>query len=127
MAAASVQSQRRSRRVDIAAILLAPVGVLVVLFSQLFDGGRGTALLQGSAALIVVGGTLGAVLLTYAPADVLAACRAAVRAFQRPDKDADALVSTLVSMSIRAHRRGVLVLENETETIDDPFFREALS
>jgi chemotaxis protein MotA len=122
-----LRTQRRSRRVDLAAVLLAPAGVLVILLSQLFDGGRGTALLQGSAALIVFGGTLGAVLLTYSPGDVLAACRAAMRAFQRPDKDSGALVSTLVSMSIRAHRRGVLALEHEADTIDDPFFREALA
>jgi chemotaxis protein MotA len=127
MARSLAQPRRRSRRLDVAAILLAPVGVLVVVLSQFFDGGRGTALLQGSAALIVLGGTLGAVLLTYAPSAVLAACRAAVTAFERPENDADTLASMLVAMSIRAHRRGVLALENEADTIDDPFFREALT
>ena len=127
MARSLAHPRRRSRRLDVAALLLAPVGVLVVALSQFFDGGRGSALLQGSAALIVFGGTLGAVLLTYSPADVLVACRAAFKAFERPEDDADTLASTLVAMSISAHRRGVLVLEHEADGIDDPFFREALT
>ena len=55
------KTSTRKRRFDIAAILLAPFGVAVVLLSQYVDGGSGSALVQGPAALIVLGGTLGAV------------------------------------------------------------------
>src|SRR5690348_1621811 len=95
--------RKNRRRFDIAAILLAPFGVAVVLLSQYVDGGSGTALLQGSAALIVLGGTLGAVLLSYSPTHIVAALGAAVRGFERRDDDSDALAATLVAMSIRAH------------------------
>lgn len=119
--------KKTRRRFDIAAILLAPFGVAVVLLSQYVDGGSGSALVQGPAALIVLGGTLGAVLLSYSPSQVIAACRAALKGFERRDDDADALAATLVAMSIRAHRRGVLSLEAESDAIDDDFFREILS
>lgn len=119
--------RRRRRRLDLVALALAPAGVLMVLLSQFADGAPGTALLQGAAAFIVFGGTLGAVLLTFSPSEVADACRAAARAFQVPENDADSLAATLVAMAIRAHRRGVLALENELETISDPFFREVLT
>jgi chemotaxis protein MotA len=128
MPAATVPAPRRRRgRLDVAALALAPAGILMVLLSQFADGGPGTALLQGAAAVIVFGGTLGAVLLTFSPAEVLAACRAAGHAFQVPENDVDSLAAMLVAMSIRAHRRGVLTLENELDTIADPFFREVLT
>ena len=119
--------RRRRRRKDIVALALAPAGLVTVLVSEFAHGAPAAALLQGAAALIVFGGTLGAVLLTYSPADVLNACRAAGKAFQVPDNDVDALASTLVGMAIRAHRRGVLSLESDLETLTDPFFREALT
>lgn len=115
------------RRFDVAAILLAPAGVLVVALSQFAHAAPATALLQGGAALIVFGGTLGAVLLTYSLSDLLAAGRAAIKAFERPEHDIESLTSTLVAMSIRSHRGGVLALEADAERIDDPFFREALA
>jgi chemotaxis protein MotA len=111
---------------DVVGIMLAPVGVLVVFLAQLLHGSTGTALLQGAASLIVFGGTLGAVLLTYSPTEIVVALRAAAKAFEHPDLDTDALAANLVSMAIRAHRRGVLTLENDIETMTDPFFREGL-
>jgi chemotaxis protein MotA len=118
--------RRRRRRLDIVGILLAPVGVLVVFLSQLLHGATSTALMQGAASLIVFGGTLGAVLLTYSPGEIVAAVRAAIKAFEFPETDVDALGASLVAMAIRAHRRGVLTLENDLETINDPFLREGL-
>jgi len=119
--------RRRRRRIDLLALALAPVGLSTVLLAEFTHGAPGTALLQGAAALIVFGGTLGAVLLTFSPSDVANACRAAGKAFQVPDNDVDTLASTLVAMAIRAHRRGVLALESDVETMTDPFFREALT
>lgn len=126
MAAPVMTPRRRRRRLDVAALIVAPAGVLMVLLSQFAHGAPVMALMQGAAALIVFGGTLGAVLLTFSPSEVVDACRAAGKAFQVPENDADSLAANLVAMSIRAHRRGVLALENELDTIGDPFFREVL-
>ena len=71
--------RRRRRRpgLDLPAILLAPAGLVIVLLAQYAHGSTATALMQGAAALIVFGGTAGAVLLTFSPGDVWVAVRAA--------------------------------------------------
>ena len=122
----SVRSPRRIRRFDLFALLLAPLGVGMIVLAQLLDGSPLGGLLQGTSALIVFGGTLGAVLISYTPREVVKAVRAAAAAFAPADDNLDALAATMVTLSIRAHRRGLPLLEQEVDDIDDPFLREGL-
>jgi chemotaxis protein MotA len=116
----------RRRRLDFVSIAVAPIGLLVILLAQRADGGLLGSLVQGPAAAIVFGGTLGAVLLSYRPAEILRAIRGAVGAFRMPDDDVDGLAAKLTELSIRAHRGGLLALEAELERIDDPLLRHGL-
>jgi chemotaxis protein MotA len=118
--------RRRWPRLDLLSIALAPLGVGVVIAAQLLDGSRLAALLQGPSALIVFGGTLGAVLISYRPAEVARAGRAALDAFRAPDDDLDMIAATFVTLSIRAHRRGLPALEPDVDAISDPLFRAGL-
>jgi chemotaxis protein MotA len=118
--------RRRGPRLDLPAILLAPAGVVIVLLAQYAHGAAVGTLVQGGAALIVFGGTAGAVLLTFSLADVGAAFGAAAKAFRRQEQDIESLVATLVSMSMRAHRNGMLSLDADVDTISDPFLSEGL-
>jgi chemotaxis protein MotA len=119
--------RRRWPRLDFLAIALAPLGIGVVVAAQLLDGSRLGALLQLPSALIVFGGTLGAVLISYTPAAVGRAARAALHAFRTPDDDVDMIAATFVTLSIRAHRRGLPALEPDVESIADPLLRGGLS
>src|SRR5829696_6631923 len=53
------------RRVDVAILIGAVVGIGLVLGGHGLEGGNMRSLLQGAAAVIVFGGTLGAVLLSF--------------------------------------------------------------
>ena len=117
----------RGVRLDILSIVLAPLGVIVVLYAQHLEGVPLTALLQGPAALIVFGGTLGAVLLSHSLSDLWGAVRAAVDTFREAPDDSETLSATMIGLAIRAHRRGVMGIESELETITDPFLREGLT
>jgi chemotaxis protein MotA len=117
----------RSRRLDFASIAVLPAGVGVVLLAQMIEGGAARSLMQGPAALIVFGGTLAALLLSYSPSDVFRAVRAAAASFTKPESHAAALTASLVGYSIRAQRKGILALESELDSIDDPFLRHGLS
>lgn len=119
--------RRRWPRLDVLSIVLAPLGIGVVVAAQLLDGSSLGALVQGPSALIVFGGTLGAVLITYTPAEIRNAGRAALDAFRAAEDDLDMMAATFVTLSIRAHRRGLPALEHEVETIADPMFRAGLS
>ena len=122
----SAQTGRR-RRFQQGSLLAIPVAVGVVVGAQLLEGGSWTSLLHSTAALIVVGGTLAATLISYAPGAVFDAAREAVRSFGGRDDDLAGLSSQLVAMSVRAHRNGVLSLEADLDRVDDDFLRNGLA
>ena len=117
---------RSRRRLDFASIAVVPAGVILILAAQAIDGVPLGSLLQWPAALIVLGGTLAAVMISYTPGELMRAVRAAGRTFLQSQDDTDALAATMVALSIRAHRRGLLALESEIEAVSDPFLREGL-
>lgn len=119
--------RRRWPRLDLLSILLAPLGIAVIAVAQLLDGSRLGALIQGPSALVVFGGTLGAILITHSPLEVFRALRAAVEAFRAPDDDIDTLAATIVTLSIRAHRRGPAALEPDLDHVADPLLQSGLS
>lgn len=108
-------------------MLAVAVGLAIVAAAQAIDGGTLSSLLQGPAALIVFGGTCAATLVSYSPATVASALRAAGRTFKSSEDDLDELSAQLVTLSIRAHRRGLLALESEVDTVQDPFLRNGLA
>jgi chemotaxis protein MotA len=118
--------RRRWPRLDILSIAVVPLGVGIVAFAQVLDGSQLSALVQPSSALVVFGGTLAAVLISYAPAEIARAARAATAAFRAPDVNIDKTAATLITLSIRAHRRGLPALETEVDTIADPLLRSGL-
>jgi chemotaxis protein MotA len=117
----------RALNLDKGSLAVLPLGIAVVLGAQLLEGGTIRSLLQGPAALIVFGGTLAALLISYSPADVRRACLAAARTFARTNDDPAAMTSKLVGYAMRAQKRGLLTLEDEIETTADPFLRAGLS
>ena len=67
----SSSAQSGRRRLQQGSLLAIPIAVGVVVGAQLLEGGSWTSLLQPTAALIVIGGTLAATLISYAPGAVL--------------------------------------------------------
>ncbi|WP_150270402.1 flagellar motor protein [Paenibacillus tepidiphilus] len=104
--------------------LLAGLAALVGGFLQ--EGGSLSGLLQPNAALIVFGGTLAAVLVSF-PASRLRTVPSALRmAFGRRQDDDEAKAEELIAMSVITRRTGVLALEKRAEEHPDPFTREGL-
>jgi chemotaxis protein MotA len=118
---------KRRRRFQQGSLLAIPAAVGVVVGSQLLEGGAWSSLLQSTAALIVLGGTLAATLISYAPGAVFDALREPCARSARATTIMAALSSELVAMSVRAHRNGVLSLEAELDRVDDEFLRNGLS
>ena len=117
----------RTRRFAIGSLLMLPLGIVVVVLAQLLEGGAPQSLLQGAAALIVFGGTLAALLVSYSPQDVLKAIRIVVDTFKVADTTTDRLAQRLVAIAGQAHRKGIMTLENELPAIDDPFLANGLA
>jgi chemotaxis protein MotA len=119
-------TSRKRFRLDLLSLLLVPSGLVLVLLSQIWEGVPLHTLLQWPAALVVVGGTTCAVMVSYSPRELRRSVAAAMRTFKAADEDADGLAASLLALSIRAHRRGMLVLESEVDRLTDPFLREGM-
>lgn len=104
-------------------ILVALVAVVVGLF---LDGGHLSQVLQPTAALIVLGGTAGAVLVQFPLALVRQALLAFMRDARSHDTDFTARNEQILRFATQARQRGILSLDAELPSVDDPFFRRAL-
>ncbi len=110
--------------------LVAIVGV-VLAFSAIFlgnalEGGQIAALLDGPAFIIVVGGTLGAVILQTPWASLLRASKMSAWILKPPSLDVAQEIERLSTWSKTARREGLLGLENISQNIKDPFRRKGL-
>lgn len=105
-------------------------GILVALLGigagLVLDGGNLTQVIQPTAALIVLGGTLGAVMVQFPLPVVLQAFRQLKYVFFNPKSESDALIQNLVRYSIKARKEGLLSLDAELAKIQDPFLKETL-
>jgi chemotaxis protein MotA len=90
------------------------------------EGGNLGQILQPTAALIVFGGTLGAVLLQFPLSTVIAAFRSLGHVFTAPRKQNDQLVAMLLSYANKARRNGVVSLDADLKSIEDPFLKRSL-
>jgi len=104
-------------------IVLAICGILAGL---LLEGGNLGQVLQPTAAMIVLGGTIGAVMLQFPLATVLAAFRSLVRVFFERKRDGQAVIQEIVGFAKKARKEGIVSLDKDLERVDDPFLKKSL-
>ena len=104
-------------------LLLAIGGILIGL---MLEGGNLSQVIQPTSALIVFGGTLGAILIQYPLPVALGALRRLAQVFVEPTQDARWTIALLVDYANQARREGIISLDKELATIDEPFLHRAL-
>jgi chemotaxis protein MotA len=103
---------------------IAVAGIAVGLY---LDGGQVAQLLQPTAALIVFGGTFGAVMVQF-PFTVVKQALGQLKAVFIGKKDPAAqLIDDLNRYAVRARRNGLMSLESELELIQEPFLKKAMT
>jgi chemotaxis protein MotA len=113
-------------RIDFTSVAGIPVSVGLILLGQLAEGGSIKSILQLTAALIVFGGTLGAVLLSFSATDVRRAFGALRTLFLWEGESPARTIETVMLYATRARKSGIMSLEDELSAIADPFLRKAL-
>jgi chemotaxis protein MotA len=108
---------------SIVGVFLAIAGIVAGL---LMEGGNLGQILQPTAALIVFGGTLGAVLLQFPLPTVAAAFASLGNIFSAPRLRNDQLLKQLVAFANKARRNGVVSLDSDLASIQEPFLKQAL-
>jgi chemotaxis protein MotA len=102
------------------------VGVGGILGGLLLEGGKLSQVLQPTAAIIVFGGTLGAVLLQFPTPIVARAFRQLVQVFFEQKRDPRATVQQLVAFANKARRNGMISLDADLPNVHDPFLKKSL-
>jgi chemotaxis protein MotA len=97
-----------------------------IMGGQALEGGQISLFLQPAALMIVVVGTLAAVLLHYPLPVFMRGVRMAKWAFQPPESEAEALIRRIVQWSHTARQESVLALEKYVFMTHDPFQKTGL-
>ena len=102
------------------------IALLAVFGGHALEGGHAGSLMQFTAFAIVLGGTLGAVLLQSPVAQFVLGMKMSRWVFVPPLLDPDALVEHIAIWSNAARKQGLLALDTHVEGIDDPFIKKGL-
>lgn len=108
----------------IGGLLLAMGGIIGGL---LLEGGKVQDVAQVTAAMIVLGGTIGAVMVTTPMPVLLSAAKKLTVVFFDKAHPPDALIEEILGYATKARKSSIVSLEDDLESIGDPFLKKALS
>ncbi len=111
---------------DIVTILGIALGLAAILVGQVLEGGTIHSIMQFTAALIVFGGTAGAVLINYPLHTLVLSMKNLKKVFFNPKDQPRELIRKIGEYATIARKEGLLALEPKIKEIDDPFFAKGL-
>ena len=111
---------------DMLAIIGVVIGFAALIGGNFLEGGSWESLINGPAALIVFGGTLGAAILQTPKASLQRALRLSAWIFHPPRMEFRQGIDKVVRWAKTARKEGLLGLENIAELEKDKFSRKGL-
>jgi chemotaxis protein MotA len=126
MASRDNGAKKPSFRPDFATLgglLLAAGGILGGL---VIEGGRLTDIAQLTALMIVLGGTIGAVMVTTPLKTLLRAAKCLGSVFMEQAQSPEEVIEEILGYATKARKHSIMSLENDLENVSDPFLRKAL-
>ncbi len=111
---------------DLASVIGTFLGIGAVVGGQILEGGHIGSLMQGTAAMIVVGGTIGAGLLAFPMQDIKKAVALIPLVFKNVDLDVRPTIDEIIRIATIARKEGVLAVEGQRESIQNPLFKRMI-
>ena len=102
------------------------VGIGGIIAGLILEGGKISQILQPTAAMIVFGGTLGAIMLQFPLAVVFRAFRRLATVFFEHKLDPQQMIRQLVAYANKARKDGIVSLDAELPAISDTFLKKSL-
>ncbi|MGB7760538.1 MAG: flagellar motor protein [Bryobacteraceae bacterium] len=116
-----------SRRPDLSTLAGIGLALAGLIGGLLLERGSIQDIAQTTAAMIVLGGTFGAVLVTTPLHVVLRAFQSLGDVFFDSAQPHSAVIENLIRFATKARRDGIVSLEHEADAVPDPFLRKALN
>src|SRR5580704_6786945 len=121
------KSKLRSVRPDIASLLGIAVALGGILGGLMMEGGHVSDVMQVSAAIIVLGGTLGAVMVTSPLSAIIAAFKGLKDVFFENVVNFEVAIEEVIGYATKARKSSIISLEEDLGNIADPFLKKALT
>lgn len=99
---------------------------VAILGGQILEGGHVGSILQFTAALIVMGGTVGAVMVNYPMAIFMKAIANARMVFCNVHVDSRNTIAQIVELATLSRKQGLLALEGKLKTMGEPFLKKGV-
>lgn len=110
---------------DLATIIGLIGGLAVVIFGM-YSGGDVSGYIDVSSIIVTMGGGIFSTVLAFPLSETIRALKAIPLIFKEPKTSAMDTIRTLVELSQKARREGLLALESAQEDIKDDFLRKAM-
>ncbi|HWR50586.1 MAG TPA: flagellar motor protein [Bryobacteraceae bacterium] len=120
-------AKKASVRPDIATFAGLALAFGGIIAGLLLEGGKLGQILQPTAAMIVFGGTFGAVMVTMPLSALMRSVRAVTSVFLERQQQPEAIVEEIIGYATKARKSGIVGLEQDAESVQDPFLRKALN
>ncbi len=91
------------------------------------EGVHISALIQPTAAMIVLGGTFGATFVCFPLPSIISSFKAIKIAFLPAKVDHEQVVKDIINYATKARRNGLISLEQEAQSAKDPFIKKGIS
>lgn len=111
---------------DLTTIVGLVLGFASLIAAFVMEGGSPAALIGVSAAVIVFGGTFGAVIVSFSGSQLKSVSSLLKIAFTQKPEDPLDVIDNLVGLATTARREGILSLEEKIEGYADPFFKNGV-
>jgi len=124
---AEPNTKKASSKPDLATLgglLLAGGGILGGL---LLEGGRLTDIAQVTALMIVLGGTIGAVMVTTPLKTLIRAAKCLSSVFLERAESPQQVIEEIICYATKARKNSIISLESDLPNIADPFLAKAIS
>lgn len=112
---------------DLTTIFGLVIGIGGILLGNVIEGGHVSSLMQFASGVIVLLGTMGAVMVSSRKDDLQLGLRMVRRVFSEDsEREAEKLMREVMDHARIAKKDGILALETRLENISNPFLRNSL-
>jgi chemotaxis protein MotA len=113
--------------VDLSTIIGPAFSVGMIILGMIMEGGHLQSIIQLTAAIIVLGGALGATMASFPMEQTMGALKGLKVALFPPKADHEKIITELVDLCQFARKNGIMALEAKAKAHPDPFTRKGLS
>jgi len=112
--------------VDIATIVGIALALGAIIGGQILEGGHLGSIMQLTAFIIVMGGTIGAVCVQNSLSVVIRSVGSLGLVFGNHSHDVGGTIKVIIELANVSRKQGLLALEGKLKDIQDPFFRKGV-